>query len=281
MSRQLNCGLYLCWYSFSVLLHGPAAFDFNTSTLNQPPNVKPVKDQEIMEEDSPFLQLRARLPSYSQPIRPYSILTNTEDYHYMPKPKHRRPSRLRRLLGSHFDPFWMSVEQPSEGSGVWTPNGDTFNLSASPQLRVAAENHGQKLEKEAAELDFSSLPSDVASAVRDWLVRSATCGLHYQWVNLGSAFWPRWVRHTDCEGAGAGSSCSFPHGMKCTRAQTTYIKILTWHCQEVTENRDASSEGKGHRSEGSTGSRTMETSQMCTWRPVPYPVVTACTCSCK
>uniref|UniRef100_A0A672YAZ3 Noggin n=1 Tax=Sphaeramia orbicularis TaxID=375764 RepID=A0A672YAZ3_9TELE len=178
------------------------------------------------------------------PIRPYSILTNTEDYHYMPKPKHRRPSRLRRLLGSHFDPFWMSVEQPSEGSGVWTPNGGQGDGQVLPR--------GDALPKEAAELDFSSLPSDVASAVRDWLVRSATCGLHYQWVNLGSAFWPRWVRHTDCEGAGAGSSCSFPHGMKCTRAQTTYIKILTWHCQE-----------------------------MCTWRPVPYPVVTACTCSCK
>uniref|UniRef100_A0A672YD60 Noggin n=1 Tax=Sphaeramia orbicularis TaxID=375764 RepID=A0A672YD60_9TELE len=205
----------------------------------------------------------ARLPSYSQPIRPYSILTNTEDYHYMPKPKHRRPSRLRRLLGSHFDPFWMSVEQPSEGSGVWTPNGGQGDGQVLPRGdALPAKLH--TLEKEAAELDFSSLPSDVASAVRDWLVRSATCGLHYQWVNLGSAFWPRWVRHTDCEGAGAGSSCSFPHGMKCTRAQTTYIKILTWHCQEVTENRDASSEGKGHRSEG-----------------IPYPVVTACTCSCK
>uniref|UniRef100_A0A4W6F3X0 Noggin n=1 Tax=Lates calcarifer TaxID=8187 RepID=A0A4W6F3X0_LATCA len=187
------------------------------------PNVTVVQDQEDTGWDSPFLQLRASLPSFSQPIRPYTLLTNTEDYHYMPKPRHRRPSRLLRLLGSSFDPFWMSIEQPSEASG--------------------SDGDGRP---------FLSLPLDVASSLQFWLVRSAMCELHFKWTDLGPAFWPRWLRQTDCQRSNGGRSCSFPSGMECVRAQTTNIKILAWHSMK-----------------------------RCLWRQVPYPVVTACTCSCK
>uniref|UniRef100_A0A3B4WJ24 Noggin n=1 Tax=Seriola lalandi dorsalis TaxID=1841481 RepID=A0A3B4WJ24_SERLL len=189
------------------------------------------------------------LPSFSQPIRPYTLLTHTEDYHYLPKPRHRRPSHLLRLLGSSFDPFWMSIEQPPEKS----------TLSFSPELREAAANHHLTLEKEAAGLDFGSLPSDVASAVRSWLVSSATCELYYQWMDLGPAFWPRWLRQTDCERGDRVQRCSFPSGMECVRAQTTNINILAWHCQEIRDG----------------------AMKRCLWRQVPYSVVTACTCSCK
>uniref|UniRef100_A0A3Q1G8I6 Noggin n=1 Tax=Acanthochromis polyacanthus TaxID=80966 RepID=A0A3Q1G8I6_9TELE len=210
------------------------------------------------------VKLRASLPSYSQPIRPYSLQTRAEDYFYLPKPRHRRPSRLLRLLGSSFDPFWMSIDQPSEASEGSRPlqHGllkhttfkEKFNLSSSSELRDAAVNSRQKLQKEAAELDLGSLPSDVVSSVRSWLVRSATCELHYRWVDLGPAFWPRWLRQTDCERADGERSCSFPSGMKCVRAQTAHIRILAWHC---------------------------EAEKRCLWRQMPYPVVTACLCSCK
>ncbi|GLD61008.1 ATPase ASNA1 [Lates japonicus] len=224
------------------------------------------QDQEDTGWDSPFLQLRASLPSFSQPIRPYTLLTNTEDYHYMPKPRHRRPSRLLRLLGSSFDPFWMSIEQPSEASGshgdgrpflhgdalsVKLPNYPTIrkklNLSSIPELREAAANHRQKLEREAAGLDFSSLPLDVASSLQFWLVRSAMCELHFKWTDLGPAFWPRWLRQTDCQRSDGGRSCSFPSGMECVRAQTTHIKILAWHCLEIRDGADGSREIKGER----------------------------------
>uniref|UniRef100_A0A3Q1EUH4 Noggin n=1 Tax=Acanthochromis polyacanthus TaxID=80966 RepID=A0A3Q1EUH4_9TELE len=219
------------------------------------PNVTVVQDQEDADWDSPFLKLRASLPSYSQPIRPYSLQTRAEDYFYLPKPRHRRPSRLLRLLGSSFDPFWMSIDQPSEASEGSRPlqHGllkhttfkEKFNLSSSSELRDAAVNSRQKL------------------SVRSWLVRSATCELHYRWVDLGPAFWPRWLRQTDCERADGERSCSFPSGMKCVRAQTAHIRILAWHCTEI---RDGSGGIKGNR---------------CLWRQMPYPVVTACLCSCK
>ncbi|XP_070783449.1 noggin-2-like [Enoplosus armatus] len=289
MPRPFNCGVSLCWISVSVLLCGSAAFTSNITTQTQLLNVSVVQGKEDTGLDSPFLQLRASLLSYSQPIRPYTLLTNAEDYHYMPKPRHRRPSRLLRLLGSSFDLFWMSIERPSEaswghGDGQpllrghslpaklpnYTPPRENVNLSAAPQLREAAANHRQKLEREAADLDLGSLPSHVASSVRDWLVRSATCGLSYQWVDLGPAFWPRWLRQTDCERSGGVQSCSFPVGMECVRAQTTHLEILAWHCLEIGEGGDG-------RTEMGTG----EVMKRCIWRQVPYPVVTACTCSCK
>ncbi|XP_071780964.2 noggin-like [Centroberyx gerrardi] len=298
-------GVCLYWISLFVVLNGPAALTSNTPIQNQLLNVTVVQDQRDAGLDLSFLQLRASLTSYSRPIRPYSLLTNAEDYRYMPKPKHRRPSRLLRVLGSSFDPFWMSVEEPSEVSGVWTseeghsdgrpasrgdtlpaslPNytktGDNFNISSSPQLIKGAANYRHKLEKEAADLDLGSLPSDVATSIRDWLVRSATCGLSYQWVDLGPAFWPSWLRQTDCEKSDGLQSCSFPSGMECVRAQTTHIKILAWHCLESEERGDGSRR-KADRPDGSTEMGTGEAMRKCIWRQVPYPVVTACKCSCK
>ena len=286
MPRPFNC---LCWISVSVLLYGSASPTSNVSTQIQLPNV--TEDEDDTGWDSAFLQLRASLPSYSQPVRPYTLLTNAEDYHYMPKPRHRRPSRLMRLLGSSFDLFWMSVERPSEasgGHGEGQPLGNSslparkkFNLSASPELREAAAKHRQELEKEAADLDLSSLPSHVTSSVRDWLVRSATCGLSYQWVDLGPAFWPRWLRQTDCGGSDGRQSCSFPGGMECVRAQTAHIKILAWHCLDIRDGDDGQRKIKADRSDGSNEMGTGGVLKRCIWRQVPYPVVTACTCSCK
>ncbi|XP_070829400.1 noggin-2-like [Chaetodon trifascialis] len=295
MPGSFSCGV---WISVSVLLCGSAAFTSNISNQNQLPNGTVIQDKEDHGWESPFLQLRANLLSTSQPIHPYTLLTNAEDYHYMPKPRHCRPSRLLRLLGSSFDPFWMSIQQPPEasgGDGQPLLRGDTlhaklpndsaarqkFNLSASAELREAAADHRQKLEKEAAHLDLSSLPSHVASLVRDWLVRSATCGLSSQWVDLGPAFWPRWLRQTDCERSVGEQSCSFPAGMECVRAQTTYIKILAWHCLDIREKSGGSRGVKADISGGSTESAAGEVTKRCVWRQVPYPVVTACTCSCK
>ncbi len=283
-----------------VLKYESAAFPFNISTMNQPPDVTDVEDEKDSGWDSPFLQLRANLPSYSQPIRPYTLLTNTEDYHRMPKPRHLRPSRLLRLLGSSFDLFWMSIEQPSEASGGhhegqlllrgdklpdklpnYTTAREKLNLSASTELREAAARHRLKLEKEAADLDLGSLPSYVATSVRNWFVHSATCGLSYEWVDLGPTFWPRWLRQTDCERSDGVRSCSFPVGMECVRAQTADIKILAWHCYETREGGDGSDGIKADKSYGSTDMETGGVMTRCKWRPVPYPVVTACTCSCK
>ncbi|XP_019744872.1 noggin-like [Hippocampus comes] len=296
-SAMLNWDVYLCCSMYAcALLRVSAASISNISTKYQLPN--DVQDQQ--HGDSPFLHLRASLPSYSQPLRPYTFVTTAEDFPYVPKPRHYRSSRLLRILGSSFDPFWMSIDQPSEGSGVCTGKGncddvargdslpvkvnvaasrEDFNLSASAVLSKARENQRQGLAREAADVDLSSLPPDVASSLRTWLVRSATCGLRSQWVDLGPAFWPRWLRQTDCDKSDGVRSCSFPSGMVCVRAQTTHIRILAWHCLKVRD--DESEQLKSEISDISMLLGISEEMRKCLWRPVPYPVVTACTCKCK
>ncbi|XP_061535809.1 noggin-like [Phycodurus eques] len=287
----LCCCMYVC-----ALLHVPAASISNISIKDQLPTG--IQDQEHMDGDSPFLQLRASLPSYSQPLRPYTLVTTAEDFTYMSKPRHYRPSHLLRVLGSSFDPFWMSIDQPSEGSVVCTDKGncdavsrgdslpvkinltisrEDVNLSTSAVLREAGENQMQGLAREAADVDLGFLPPDVARSVQAWLVHSATCGLRSQWVDLGPAFWPRWLRQTDCDKSDGVRSCSFPSGMACMRAQTTHIKILAWHCLKVNESK----QNKSDMSDISMLMGIGEEMRKCLWRPVPYPVVTACTCKCK
>lgn len=271
MPRHFICAL---WMSVSVL-YGCAAFLFNSSAQHHPVNVTNAERKENAWE-SPFLQLRASLPSYSQPIRPYTLLTNIEDYHYLPKPTQRQASRLLRLLGSSFDLFWMSIEKPSEVFG--SHSDGHVPLHGEERLEKAAVLNQKKLEKEAEALDLGFFPPQVASSVRAWLVHSSTCRLRHRWVDLGPAFWPRWLRQTDCESLDRRRSCSFPGGMECVRAKTTHIKILAWHCLESREGDDGT---RGNKSDVRTETEIGEVIKRCVWRQVPYPVVTACTCSCK
>lgn len=263
----------------------------------------PMGQKDTDFDDVSFLRTRSSsFVSSSQPIRPYSLSMNEGDYHYAPKPKHLRHNRLLRILGSSFDPFWMSIERPAEArvdtdasAGQTASRGDPpappalpnyttnegFNFGASPELTEGAARYQRKLQNDAEDLDLSELPADVASTLRDWLVRSATCGMRYQWVKLAPVFWPRWLRHTDCEKSGGSRSCSFPSGMACRQAQTTQIKILAWHCWSSEERGGDGLRGMAGIDRETVVVGTGVAGRKCLWRQVPYPVVTACKCSCK
>uniref|UniRef100_A0A8K9XN84 Noggin n=1 Tax=Oncorhynchus mykiss TaxID=8022 RepID=A0A8K9XN84_ONCMY len=258
---------------YCVLVQGCVA----TSMIPNQEQVRsetPMGQKDTDFDDVSFLRTRSsRFVSSSQLIRPYSLSMNEEDYHYAPKPKHLRHNRLLRILGSSFDPFWMSIERPAEKRG--------FNFDASPELTEGAARYQRKLQNDAEDLDLSELPADVASTLRDWLVRSATCGMRYQWVKLAPVFWPRWLRHTDCEKSGGSRSCSFPSGMACRQAQTTQIKILAWHCWSSEERGGDGLREMAGIDRGIVVVGTGVAGRKCLWRQVPYPVVTACKCSCK
>ncbi|XP_068110904.1 noggin-1-like [Hyperolius riggenbachi] len=229
-----------------------------------PKRLEKTADPKRLEESQAEFDvgfLRRRLSSGT---RPYSLSLSPLDYHYSPKPKHLRVPRLLRLLGSSFDPFWMSVEKPS-------PNDTNSYVSVfSQDLHDGATRYKKKLALEAQNIDFGSLrlPAElsendtllVLNEVRRWLVQTASCKLTSTWVDLGPVFWPRWVRHTNCDESHSG--CSWPRGMVCRQAQLTQIKILAWHCWVLDSS-------KGWAS------------QSCLWRVVPYPVVAACKCSCS
>ncbi|XP_037245785.1 noggin-like [Falco rusticolus] len=201
----------------------------------------------------------------SAPVRPYSLSLSPEDYRYSPKPRHLRPGRLRRLLGSAFDPFWMAIEEP------WGHNGSILKENLESLSRDLAEGAGRyrcKLWREVEGLELPTLlppspglppelPGALAHRLRQWLVEQAACRLTSAWVDLGPVFWPCWVRHTACNTG--PPSCSWPPGMTCRPAQVTHIKLLAWHCW-------------GPQSPGPLH---------CAWQQIPYPVVAACKCSCR
>ncbi|XP_066450995.1 noggin-like [Eleutherodactylus coqui] len=217
-----------------------------------------------LDESQPDIEMGTLQRKISSGTRPYSLSRSPLDYHYSPKPKHLKTPRLLRILGSSFDPFWMSVEKPVE-------NVTSSRLSAfSQDLFDGASRYRKKLTQEAQHIDFASLklPTElsansshiVLNEFRRWLVQRASCKLTSTWVDLGPVFWPRWVRHTDCDES--NTACSWPPGMECRQAQLTQIKLLAWHCWM----QDA---GKGWAA------------QNCMWRQVPYPVVAACKCACR
>uniref|UniRef100_A0ACB8FNQ8 Uncharacterized protein n=1 Tax=Sphaerodactylus townsendi TaxID=933632 RepID=A0ACB8FNQ8_9SAUR len=166
--------------------------------------------------------------------RPYSLSLSPDDYHYSPKPKRLRTSRLMKMIGSSFDPFWMSLEDPRGRNTSLEELG-----TLSEDLAERSARFKKKLLQEAQGLDLPELltfrdgvPHNLSQVLKhrlqQWLVDSATCQLTSSWVDVGPIFWPRWVRHTDCDPIQVG--CSWPPGMICQHAQVTYIKLLAWHC---------------------------------------------------
>ncbi|XP_015261454.1 PREDICTED: noggin-1-like [Gekko japonicus] len=205
----------------------------------------------------------------SNQARPYSLSLSPDDYHYSPKPKRLRTPRLMKMLGSSFDPFWMSFEDPRSRN---TSLEELGTLSEDLTERTARLK--KKLLQEAQGLDLLELltsedgiPHNQSQALKhrlqQWLVDSATCHLTSSWVDLGPIFWPRWVRHTDCDPTHAG--CSWPPGMTCQHSQVTHIKLLAWHCWASKEEAVV----------------PRKPPQQCAWRQIPYPVVAACKCSCQ
>ncbi|XP_048473669.1 noggin-like [Rhincodon typus] len=202
------------------------------------------------EAESAWSRMKA-----SNSVRPYSLTLSDDHYRYSPRPKHLDSKRLRKLLGPAFDPFWMSVTGRHRNE---SERDDLLQLSS--ELAAAALRLRGKLWQEARRLEPAGMASEAAKAQwRRWMVREASCPLTSWWVDLGAVFWPRWVRHTDCDRGRA--SCSWPPGMSCSQAEWMHIKLLVWHCWTVKER--------------------VRASQQCTWRQVPYPVVTACKCSCR
>ncbi|XP_067876072.1 noggin-like [Heterodontus francisci] len=214
--------------------------------LNPPPRAG-------SKADSAWIRMKA-----SNTVRPYSLSLTKEHYHYSPGPKHLNSKRLMKQLGSSYNPFWMSIK------GRYGNESHERLMLLSRELAAGALRYQRKLWQAAQHLSLApagikgNATEAARAAWRQWLVQVATCPLTSWWVDMGTVFWPRWVRHTDCDNSKA--SCSWPPGMTCTQAQWTHIKLLVWHCWIAKER--------------------VKTLQHCTWRQIPYPVVTACKCSC-
>ncbi|KAM9426343.1 noggin-3 [Pholidichthys leucotaenia] len=185
------------------------------------------------------------IPSDTLPVE---VLKEEPDPALDPREKDLNETELRGALGSHFDPDFMSVSPPPEEK-----NAGGGEEMTEAELR-------QRLPKEIRALEFEvqhgrkQKPSKKQRRrLQLWLWSYALCPVVHAWTDLGSRFWPRYVKAGSCSNK---RSCSVPEGMVCRPARAAHFTVLRWRCLQR----------KG--------------ALKCSWIPAQYPVISECKCSC-
>lgn len=189
-----------------------------------------------------YLLLRP-IPSDSLPLL---VLKEDPDPVFDPKERDLNETELRNTLGD-FDSRFLSVYPPMNIEGF----AEDFQEIQKPS---------GVLPKEIRAVDFDShlgkkLKSNkkLKRRLQQWLWAHSFCPVVYTWTDLGSRFWPRYIRVGSCLNK---HSCSVPEGMQCRPSNSMHLTVLRWRCV--------------HRKGG----------LKCVWIPAQYPIITDCKCSC-
>nr|XP_060619962.1 noggin [Anolis sagrei ordinatus] len=187
-----------------------------------------------------------------------------------PKEKDLNDTLLRGLLGSHFDPAFMAASLPPEerhhhGGGSEDLAEMDLLLRQRPSGAMPGEIKGLDFYDSAAAggagggggaqasgKKHHRLSKKLRRKLQLWLWSQTFCPVLYTWNDLGSRFWPRYVKVGSCF---SKRSCSVPEGMLCKPAKSAHLTILRWRCQR-----------RG--------------GQRCAWIPIQYPIISECKCSC-
>lgn len=195
----------------------------------------------------PYYLLRP-IPSDSLPI---VELKEDPDPVFDPRERDLNETELKSVLGD-FDSRFLSVSPPAEDG----PAGGDDPDELDPQKL------GGALPKEVRAVDFDApqlgrkqkASRKLRRRLQQWLWAYSHCPLTRTWSDLGSRFWPRFVRNGSCL---SKRSCSVPEGMTCKAASSTHLTLLRWRCVQ------------------------RKAGLKCAWIPVQYPVITDCKCSCS
>lgn len=177
------------------------------------------------------------VPSDSIPVE---VLKEEPDPLLDPKEKDLNGTELRSLLGSHFNPDFMSVSPPE----------DLSEDELDQNLRLSGP-----MPKEIRTLELEMLFGKKQKAnrkLRRMLWSYTLCPVLYAWTELGLRFWPRHLKVGSCY---RERSCSVPEGMVCKPARVTHLTFLRWYCPQ-------------------------KRLQRCSWIHIQYPVISECKCSC-
>ncbi|XP_007565293.1 noggin-3-like [Poecilia latipinna] len=179
------------------------------------------------------------IPSDSLPVE---VLKEEPDPQLDPKEKDLNGTELRSLLGSHFNPDFMSVSPPED---LYEDDPDQ-----SPKLTGPMPKEIRTLELEVL---FGKKQQKANRKLRRMLWAYTLCPVVYAWTELGWRFWPRYLKVGSCY---SKRSCSVPEGMTCKPAKATHLTFLRWHCPQK------------------------KVPQRCAWIHIQYPVISECKCSC-
>ncbi|XP_046448643.1 noggin-2-like isoform X2 [Daphnia pulex] len=242
----------------AVLATSPGSLLLPGASAAVQTTVKNVQQQQQQQQ-----QLRVK-PQPSSSVAssglPVPDLLESPDAKYDPKPKDIDAAALRLRLKDHFDGRFMSIGQPKEA--ILYPNGTAeypvrYNNNLSPSRRNVPGR--SKWNLGSLQLPDGSrvrtrLSRKVRKKLEKFLWLYTQCPVIYRWKDLGSRYWPRWIKQGRCH---ANQSCSFPPGMTCRASEEREVVILRWHCQYWDPPR------------------------FCKWIPLHYPIVRQCTCGCS
>lgn len=198
---------------------------------------------------------------------------------YIPRKKDLKLKKLLRKLGEDFDADWMSIETPV-GLSV---DHVTLSNDASVDLKLVREFNHLNLtftNQQGLAVDVSS---ENLELFKRWLLHHGSCSVTFQWEDLGTLFWPRWVKLGSCVNE---YSCSWPPGMHCVPMESKLIHVLRWNCNKHRKHR------KHHRKHARMNhvhninekhKRRRKGRRMglrCRWTKVEFPVTDICFCSC-
>ncbi|XP_039595686.1 noggin-like [Polypterus senegalus] len=185
---------------------------------------------------------------------PLVDLIEHPDPTFDPKERDLNETELRSILGSSYNSQHMSISPPEE------KNAGSEELS---ELDLNLQQRPPKaMPKDIKSMDFFDMSNNkkhkpskkLRRRLQYWLWSYTFCPVVYTWSDLGTRFWPRFVKVGSCL---SKRSCSVPEGMVCKPAKSAHFTILRWRCQQR----------KG--------------GQKCTWIPIQYPVISECKCSCS
>ncbi|GFO39178.1 noggin-like [Plakobranchus ocellatus] len=198
----------------------------------------------------------------------------TEHGLFAPRPFHFKRPKLIKKMRKHWDPFWMSIDEPqdfnitytnstkdqSDIAQDWTDTINTSNLIR--YLNYAGKNGSASDFGEGNEESSEDAINDVVGAVRRWMIEKATCPVRYVWEDLGLLFWPRYIRRGFCSFNSLSASlktriksssplptdghCSWPSGMFCRNGEEKRLRILVWTCRSTQRSKQS----RRHRGKG-------------------------------
>ncbi|XP_029456552.1 noggin [Rhinatrema bivittatum] len=169
-----------------------------------------------------------------------------------PKEKDLNETLLRSLLGAHFDAGFMATAPPDDRQGPEDPAELDLLLRQRPTGAMPGEIRGLEFH-EGPPGKRPRLSRKLRRRLQMWLWSQTFCPVLHAWNDLGSRFWPRYVKAGSCY---SKRSCSVPEGMVCKPARSAHLTLLRWRCQR--------------RAGG----------QRCAWIPIQYPIIAECKCSC-
>ena len=175
----------------------------------------------------------------SSPVKPHMLKTSSGVPQKLPPPlmedmseyvRHRptkrnlRPGKLLNKMGDDFKPNWMSVERPYD-------NPQDAIVTIKRQVDTELLPHLSQLNFTYIDEQSETVPmkDHVQKAFEKWLLQKASCPVQFVWEDIGSLFWPRYIKQGIC--IDETPSCSWPPGMHCVPAESHAVRVLRWHCR--------------------------------------------------